>query len=301
MGDMKDANWAFAQYENVRASLPQAKFPASSQNIKNIGEVADQFDVYLLDAFGVLNVGESVIAGAPAQVAALQMAGKHVFVLTNGASLPADVSLAKYRKLGFDFQQSDVIASRDALAIALRTRPEKHWGVMALDTSRLGELPVKTTHLMDDPAAYDAVDAFFLIGSGQWTEPQQNLLIKSLHKHPRSVLVGNPDIVAPREYGLSLEPGWFAHDLTTKTCITPEFYGKPFANVFDLALSKIPSNIPRERIVMVGDTLHTDVLGGAAMGMKTILITDHGLFKGKDITPYIEASGIIPDFIAKTT
>jgi ribonucleotide monophosphatase NagD (HAD superfamily) len=52
---------------------------------------------------------------------------------------------------------------------------------------------------------------------------------------------------------------------------------------------------------MVGDTLHTDVLGGAAAGIGTILITDHGLFKGFDVAPYITQSGIQPDWIVSTT
>ena len=48
---------------------------------------------------------------------------------------------------------------------------------------------------------------------------------------------------------------------------------------------------------MVGDTLHTDILGGAAAGIKTILVTAHGLYKGQDITPYLDTSKIIPDYI----
>jgi ribonucleotide monophosphatase NagD (HAD superfamily) len=52
---------------------------------------------------------------------------------------------------------------------------------------------------------------------------------------------------------------------------------------------------------MVGDTLHTDVLGGAAAGCRTVLVTDHGLFAGRDTVPFIAASGIVPDFIVKTT
>lgn len=298
---MKDADWAFAQYEKVRAALPDGRFPTTSRHVANIGEIADQFDVFLLDAFGVLNVGDTVIEGAAERVTALQNAEKQVFVLTNGASLPADVSLVKYRKMGFDFEQSDVIASRDALALALTGRKEKLWGVMALETSRLGEFSVGTIQLGLEKSDYDKADAFFLIGSGQWDDKRHALLVETLKNNPRPVLVGNPDIVAPREDGLSLEPGWYAHNLAEKTGVTPEFYGKPFANVYELALSKISPDIPRNRIAMVGDTLHTDVLGGAAMGMKTILITDHGLFKGRDVSTYIKTSGIVPDYIAKTT
>ncbi len=296
-----DADWAFAQYEKVRDALPTAKFPSCSNEISNIGEVADQFDVFLLDAFGVLNVGDTVIEGAPERVAALQAAGKQVFVVTNGASLPPEVSLAKYRKFGFDFKQSDVIASRDALSVGLGGRPEKLWGVMALEQSKLEDFPAPCLRLGLDAAVYDQVEGFILLGSAPWTGAHQDMMISSLKRNPRPVLVGNPDIVAPRETGLSLEPGWYAHDLTHRTGIKPEFFGKPFTNVYDLALAKVDSSISRERIAMVGDTLHTDVLGGAAIGVKTILITDYGLFAGRDVAGYIKDSGIVPDWISRHT
>ena len=79
-----DCDWAFAQYERVRDVLPTATFPSSSKHIAHMHEIADQFDVFLLDAFGVLNIGTSVIAGAPEWVAALQNAGKMVLVVANG-------------------------------------------------------------------------------------------------------------------------------------------------------------------------------------------------------------------------
>ena len=52
---------------------------------------------------------------------------------------------------------------------------------------------------------------------------------------------------------------------------------------------------------MVGDTLHTDILGGAAAGLRTVLVTDHGLLKGMNASDLIQRSGIVPDFIAATT
>lgn len=294
---LRDADWAFAQYEHIRGDLPAAVFPERAAPIDGIAEIADQVDAFFLDAFGVLNVGETVIPGAVRVVADLQSAGKQVFVLTNGASLPADVALEKYRSFGFDFAISNVIASRDALSQALMRRLENTWGVMALAESRLEEFPNNCLRLGDDPQVFDRVEGFILLGTGTWSDQQQDLLISSLRKSPRPVLVGNPDIVAPREDGLTLEPGWYAHEIKRATGVSPAYFGKPFGNVFDLALSRLEGDIPRHRIAMVGDTLHTDVLGGAAMGLKTVCVTNHGLFAGRDISRYITTSGIVPDWI----
>jgi len=292
-----DLDWAFAQYELVRNVLPGAQFPPRSKTIGHILDLVDELDVFLLDGFGVLNIGESVISGAPEWVAELKSAGKQVFVVTNGASFPVEIALEKYHRMGFDFAPNDVVASRDALVLGLKNRPEKVWGVMADAGARLEQLAVETVLLGDDLSLYERVDGFVLLGSGGWSRGRQNLLRKSCKNRPRPVLVGNPDLVAPREDGLSLEPGWYGHELSRITTVAPEFYGKPYANVFDLALSRVKGDIAARRIGIAGDTLHTDIVGGAAAGLKTILVSGHGLFAGRDVTAFIRKSGIVPDWI----
>ena len=53
----RDAVWALQQYEAIRSVLPAAHMPKKSVHAENLGEIADLFDTFLLDAFGVLNVG----------------------------------------------------------------------------------------------------------------------------------------------------------------------------------------------------------------------------------------------------
>ncbi len=118
---------------------------------------------------------------------------------------------------------------------------------------------------------------------------------------PRPVLVGNPDLVAPREDGFTAEPGLFAHEVADETGIMPEFYGKPFADVFRMAAERIDPAVPAHRIAMVGDTLHTDVLGGAAIGWRTVLVMDHGLMQAAKPDRLGEITDIRPDFVADTT
>ena len=107
--------------------------------------------------------------------------------------------------------------------------------------------------------------------------------------------VANPDLVAPRESGLSKEPGHYAHLLADRLDLSLSFFGKPFGHAFVDALGRIV-DLPPDRIIMVGDTLHTDILGGRACGLKTVLVQDHGLFAGMDVARYIARSGIVPDF-----
>ncbi|MDJ0821617.1 MAG: HAD hydrolase-like protein [Paracoccaceae bacterium] len=298
---LRDTDWAVAQYEAVRALLPQAKMPEQANRAAHLEEIADQFDVFILDAFGVLNIGETAIPGAPERVRTLRQMGKHLRVLTNGATHPAQVSHQKFAALGFDFRLEEIVSSRDALNEALKARPETGtWGAMAAAGSQLESLAVPCAPLGFDRADYDAACGFLMLSTAEWTEAQQALLHDSLAANPRPVMVGNPDIVAPREEGLTLEPGYHAYELMRQLNIRPQFFGKPFGAVYDLAMTG-PPKVDPTRVLVVGDTLHTDILGGAARGYRTALVTDHGLFSGMNTAPYVAQTGIVPDYIVPTT
>ncbi len=295
---MTDTDRAFAQYENVRKRLPLSQAQGTCTPVPNLGALANDFDVFLFDAYGVLNVGNTPIAGAPERVAALQAMGKRCLVLTNGASFPASNRLPKYRQYGFDFTAEDVISSRDALGAHLASLPGRRWAAMApKGASFEGLAPFDL--LEDAPESYEKAEGFLLLGSQIWNDERQAMLEATLRRHPRPVLVGNPDLVAPYEHGFNLQPGLYAHRLADKTGLEPMFFGKPFADVFEAAKRRYGA-VPPARVLMVGDTLHTDILGGAAAGVKTLLVENHGMFKGADVMEYIEKSGIRPDFITPT-
>ncbi len=293
---------AHERYEEVRASLPQARFGGASQRIRDLGEVIERFDAFVLDAFGVLNIGETAIPGAVERVAQMRRAGKPVVVLTNGASHARAAALAKYRRLGFDFAPEEVVASRDIAAAALAEWPRAHvWAAMTAAGAGFDDIPFDLRPLDRATELLDRADGFVFLGSEGWTEARQAALIAALRDRPRPLLVANPDIVAPREDGLTLEPGHFAHQIAAATGVVPHFFGKPFANAFDAVLRRLPPGLRRERIAMVGDTLHTDILGGRAAGFATVLIAGHGLYAGQGAARFIAGSGIRPDYVAETT
>jgi HAD superfamily hydrolase (TIGR01459 family) len=290
---------AFLRYEQVRHRLPNTAFPESSIIRPSLSQVADDIDAFVLDAFGVLNVGQTPIPGAVARMAELRERGKTLIVLTNAASDTREFALQKYRTLGFDFTAKEIVASRDVCAARLNQHlPKGKWGAICTDHDDFSDLDVDIAR-WSAKNPFDA-DAFLMLSSAALNEDTFKALKATLREAPRPLLVANPDIVAPREIGLSKEPGFYAHVLGDETGVEPVFFGKPFGDAFDDVKARL-TGIPDDRIAMVGDTLHTDVLGGAAAGIKTVLITDFGLFAGLDTTGYIERSGIRPTYICKVT
>ncbi|WP_309666916.1 HAD family hydrolase [Tabrizicola sp.] len=290
---------AFARYEAVRRRLPTATFPATSLHADTLADVADRWDGFVLDAFGVVNVGDLPIPGAVARMAQLRAMGKRLCVLTNAASYPRSEALRKYHRLGFDFAADEVVSSRDIAATALAHIADgAYWGAIAAEGDSFADLPARVTDL-HDTKDWSGIDAFLYLSTARWTPDLHEKLLHAMHQNPRPLVIANPDLVAPREGGLSTEPGFWAHDIADRTGATLHWCGKPFPDAHHEAAAR--SGLAPHRLAMVGDTLHTDTLGGRAAGMGTVLVTAHGLFAGRDTAPFISASGIIPDVIITTT
>jgi HAD superfamily hydrolase (TIGR01450 family) len=293
-----DAARAFNLYEHARARLPQARFPASSEHASDLRALAGCFDVFVFDAFGVLNVGETPIAGARVCIEALRNVGKDCFVVTNAASYDVPAAIAKFRRLGFDFPNDRIVSSRMAAERQLtQYRDVQLWGVTAPPRFDPSELAVPCIVLGDDGEPYELADGFVFLSTADWSANRQRLLETAYRKRPRPVIVANPDIVAPREDGFSTEPGYYGHRLADIDSDCVAFHGKPFSSVYDIVRERCAAGIDPRRIAMIGDTLHTDVLGGAAQGWSTVLVTARGLMRSMDVDTCIARSGIVPDYI----
>jgi HAD superfamily hydrolase (TIGR01450 family) len=285
---MKTAADAFDAYEAIRHLLPAMPAPGPGRNIGSILEIVDRVDAFVFDAFGVLNVGDSPIPGAAERVAQLRASGKLVRVLSNAASYDRAAAFAKFARLGFPLAEDELITSRDA---TLRAADDRLWGVIAATEDPLEDLPYPVLRLGDAAEAYDRADGIMFLSTSGWSEHRQALLQASLSRRHRPVLIGNADLVAPRETGLTLEPGHYARNLPGKV----RLFGKPFPDVYDLVTATLPG-VPADRIAMCGDSLHTDILGAAAQGWRSVLVTADGLFAGEDTSPYERRSGIAPDW-----
>jgi len=293
-----DAESVLDLQEHMRLPAPPRKGRAAPA--ANLLALADRYDAFILDGYGVINVGPEPIPGIGDAIRVLRAAGREVMVLTNGAGRPSRVTARRYARWGLDLPERLVVSSRDALEASLAAHPRPgRWGVMALPDSELDTLPVETALLEDDEAVCRQADGFIFIRSEGWSEARHRLMAEALRDSPRPVLVANPDVSAPYpDRRFSAEPGYWALRIEAETGVRCELYGKPFTPAFELALSRLDAaRTRRERVAMVGDGLYTDILGGLAAGLGTVLVTDHGLLKGLDWETRAARVGIFPDHV----
>lgn len=293
-----DAESVIDCYELAR--LPAPPRTGRAEPAANLLALVDRYDAFILDGYGVINVGAEPIPGIGDTIRALRAAGRDVMVLTNGSGRPSRQTARRYERWGLDIPGRLVVTSRDALEASLAAHPRAGlWGVMAQPDSELETLPVETVLLEDDDAPYRHAAGFIFIRSEGWSTARHRLLADALCESPRPVLVANPDVSAPYpDRRLSAEPGYWALRIEAETGVRCERFGKPFSPAFELALSRLGrAAAGRERVAMVGDGLHTDILGGLAAGLGTILVTDHGLLRGLDWEARAARAGIVPDHV----
>ena len=299
-----ERNWdIYLNHYRPDVLFPEVKQPQkASKLVTSLLDIANEFDVLLLDGFGVLNVGAETIEGMPEIINGLVEQGKSAFVLTNGATFPVAKNAARYPKWGYSISPDNVISSRSAVEHAVPSHPlstrGKTWGVIGSPDYDASTLKVKSVYLTEENV--DAVDGIIFLGTMEWSAEKQVWLLESLSKRPCPVLFGNPDVCAPLVEAFTVEPGTYALDIKAINGVDVHFFGKPFQLCYALSFNKIlevVGNITPDRVLMVGDTLHTDILGGNTFGMKTALMADYGFLRGRNPYDFIEESGIQPDFV----
>ena len=66
--------------------MPKAHCLRSIRDIDDVNEITEQAEAFVFDAFGVLNVGETLIEGADLRLRELRSLGCKIRILTNAAS-----------------------------------------------------------------------------------------------------------------------------------------------------------------------------------------------------------------------
>jgi HAD superfamily hydrolase (TIGR01450 family) len=126
-----------------------------------------------------------------------------------------------------------------------------------------------------------------------------NKTVNLLRKKPIPVIVANTDRAYPvTASNVSIAIGGIAAMI--ESVVGKQFirFGKPDSQMFMFAYDLIREyrQISKSDIVMVGDTLNTDILGGNKFGLDTVLVLS-GNTQAKDYETRIISAGIVPTYI----
>jgi len=222
-------------------------------------------DTVFLDLDGCVWFGEQIADGAIDLVRAVRDSGRSVGFLTNTSNHSTAHVVAKLQRLGIEADATDVIMPVDSLAghPLMRDKP-RVWFFGPDDMRRT---------VADLAPLAETPDEADLVVLGRDTSLTYADLADALHVLVRGgrFLAFNVDPRVPVEGGRMLPgTGAIAAALRYASGVQPEVVGKPAPVFFEAAMRRLGTTA--ERAVMVGDTLDSDIAGGASVGMRTVLV-----------------------------
>ena len=275
---------------------------------RSFEDLADDFPVIFLDAFGVLIDASGLMGPSPEVIERLITAGKDLYVVTNDASRSPEV-LAEYymNSEGRPTIAADRFISSGILAgeVLAEQITEGKVGYLGTPASaeyirRAGLEPIPLTECSEDS---EIAGIALLDDDGFEWRDGINKTLNMLRRKPVPTVVANGDLGYPAGHGrIEAAIGSIAHVL--EGILDTRFIrcSKPDAVMFSRAFEKASLDHPgllRSDVLMVGDTLQTDIRGGRDFGLKTALVCS-GHTQRNRVSELIQRLDVAPDFLCES-
>ena len=275
---------------------------------KEFKSIVTKYKTVFFDAFGVLKNHRGIIPGVDQTFDFLDNHGINYFILTNDSSRGPEGLAEGYISRGIKSITPDKIISsgmlaRDWLSLKIKEGPVAYLGTRDsahyIESAGLETLAIKDVDLEKTDHIKCLV---FLDDEGFDWNQDINKVINLLRKRNMPVVVANTDVHYPvSKNDVAVAIGGIS-DLVEEV-LGKKFirFGKPDAQMFMFAYEKACEIKPlkRNEILMVGDTLYTDIIGGNKFGMDTALVLS-GNTLPEMAQVRISSSGIIPNYVCES-
>ena len=243
----------------------------SKLQLKNIFSVMDDYDVFLFDIWGVIQENYVAYLGVVDSINAI-MKQKIVFFVSN---VPRD-NLAIYqmlKDLGINVSPEMIITAGE-IAINIIDASKINFGITNPIIFHLGNDRNNITETFHHTITTNIYEANIMLITC-YREEFENLeefddFLRLVAKLNIINICANPDIIAPNQGKNRYCAGYFSQKLE-QFGGSVIYTGKPHKEIYNNVLNKIP-NISKNRILMVGDTLGTDILGANRFGIDSALV-----------------------------
>jgi 4-nitrophenyl phosphatase len=242
---------------------------------------------------GVLWRGETPMPGLVDFIDTLNQMGVGYVLATNNATKTAEMYVDRLAGFGVEIPKELILNSAEATARYLRHNfPKGETAYIVGEEGLLQAMTDQGFHILngDSFVSGDARAEFVVVGFTRYVCYPQLASAAHLINNGAQFIGTNPDVSIPTEHGPLPGAGSLLAYLEAATGQTPLVIGKPNLPLFQEAL-RILGNNPQTTAI-VGDRLATDIAGGLAAGLKTILLLS-GITREKDV----QSSSIQPDCI----
>lgn len=254
-----------------------------------MGDVLADVRGLLVDIDGVLTVSWQPIDGSPDALATLRESDLPLRFATNTTTRTRAEVADLLTRAGMAVDVDEILTAPAATAAYLRA---EHPGARCflLNTGDLSA-DLGGVELVDDGPA----DVVVIGGAGvEFTHSQLNEAFRLILDGAAFVAM-HRNLYWRTSKGLELDTGAYVRALEEATGVEPVVLGKPSPDFFAAGVAEL--GVDTDRVAMVGDDLHNDVLGAQHAGLRGVLVRT-GKFREQVLAASDERPDVVIDSFA---
>ena len=243
---------------------------------------------FLLDMDGVIYRGSRLVPGASDFITRLRSHGIPFRFLTNNSQRARrDVAL-KLRRLGIEASEHEVFTCAMATARFLASQKPNATAYVIGEHGLAAALHRNGLTVVDDDPD------FVVVGEGRtMTFEMIERGVRLVEKGAR-LIATNPDPNCPTDQGTRPGCGAIVAMIERATGVEAFSVGKPSPVMMRAARKEM--GLRTDEIIMVGDTMETDILGAVQMGYRSVLVLSGGT-RRQDVKKFAYEPDLIVDHI----
>lgn len=242
---------------------------AAPQSIAGLSAIADRYDLFILDQFGVLHNGSMPYPGVWHCLEELKRRGKRIVILSNSGKRSAQ-NETRLEALGFANRPWDLFVSSGEVAwqqLATSKAPQSCY-LISRDNDR-SAIDGTSVNLVPDPVEADIILLTGSEGDRFDLSHYENLLAPAARRAVMC-LCTNPDKIMLTPTGQKFGAGRIA-ELYASMGGPVMFVGKPYPAIYQAALSAI-GKAEKHRTICIGDSVEHDIAGARAADIQSALV-----------------------------
>ena len=237
-------------------------------------DLADQFDAFFIDQFGVLMDASGPYPFAIDAIKRLSEYNKPIVLLSNSGKRAIE-NCERLERLGFDLNLfTAVITSGEVAYWTIKNKiedgnfikPKIYLISRDADTSPINGLSCEIAKNTDE------ADYLIIAGSESDREPLKyyTSLLEPMANKGVPAFCTNPDLVMLTPNGTSFGAGLIAKEYKEMGG-SVTWFGKPHPLIYKFALNKIP-NIEPQKVLCIGDSIEHDIRGSFNANCSSALV-----------------------------
>lgn len=249
--------------------------------MNGVSSLANQYDLFFIDLWGVTHNGKTPFPEALECYQNLNKEGKSVFILSNAPRMP-EAAIKRLSEMGVSRDlYHDLHTSGFECHKNLRDREDDFYKTLGTRLYHIG--PERDRNLFTPLEEYTAVnniddaDFILLTGTDAWDrtlESYQEELEKALERD-LPLVCANADKRVMYGDEIVLCSGAIATHYQSMGGKMRQ-HGKPDAEIYQLlherAQKALDKEVSKDRILMIGDSLATDIAGANAYGIDSLFV-----------------------------